>query len=110
MTDPNSLIGKAYDKDTFHCWHFIEECLPVPKLEDVHVDTAKGDVDKYLYLFKEVLTPVDNCIVLLGESHVGIWYNNGIYHNDTQGVRYESLRVMKMKYKGFKWYLLKQQF
>ena len=78
MIDVNTLIGKPYDKDNYHCWHFIEEVLPVPTLLDVHVDSAKGDVDKYLHLFTEMDEPKDNCIVLLGESHVGIWYNKGI--------------------------------
>lgn len=110
MTDINALIGKPYDHVSYHCWHFIEEVLPVPKLENVHADCAKADVDKYTELFNEIQFPTDYCIVLLGDTHVGIWYNNGIYHNDKSGVRYESYRVMKLKYKGFKWYSLKQTY
>ena len=110
MTNINTLIGKPYDKDNYHCWHFVEEVLPVPTLKDVHVDSANNDVEKYLHLFKEIDSPVDNCIVLLGDTHVGIYYKNGIYHNDKGGVRYESKRVMKLKYKGFKWYLYPQIF
>lgn len=108
MTDANTLIGKAYDKDTYHCWHLIEEVLDVPSLGQVHVDTALEDVDKYIDLFTPLVTPVNNCIVLLGKSHIGVYYNNGVYHADKPMVRYESLRVMKMKYKTIKYYEVKK--
>jgi len=51
MIDINTLIGKPYDKENYHCWHFIEDVLDVPLLKDVHVDTANDDVDKYIGLF-----------------------------------------------------------
>ena len=105
----NSLIGKAYNAETYHCYHFIESVLPVPKLKDVHVDTALNDISKYKDLFVEIDSPEDFCIVLLGDKHIGIYYNGGIYHADKPMVRYESMRVMKMKYKGFKWFLYPPQ-
>lgn len=104
MIDINSLVGKPYDKDNYHCYHFIEEVLDVPKLKDVHVDTAKNDIEKYKGLFKELIQPENYCIVVLGDTHVGIWYRFNIYHNDTHGVRCESERVMRMKYKYFTYY------
>lgn len=107
MININTLIGKAYDKDKYHCWHFIEEVLDVPTLADVHVDTANDDVDKYIGLFTEIEVPINNCIVLMGVSHVGLWYNNGIYHNDTHGVRYETIRALKYRYPSFKFYKVK---
>lgn len=107
MTDMSSLIGKPYHKEDYHCWHFIEEVLDVPTLAEVHVDTAQDDVEKYKGLFEEIKTPIDNCIVLLGSSHVGVWFRHNIYHNDTQGVRCESERVMRMKYPKFTYYKVK---
>lgn len=104
MIDMNNLIGKPYDKENYHCWHFIEEVLDVPTLSDVHVDTAKDDVEKYKNVFAEILEPTNYCIVLLGVSHIGIWYNGTIYHNDIHGVRSETLRVIKMKYASIKYY------
>lgn len=104
IKDPNTLIGKAHDARKYHCYHFIQETLDVPMLDDVSVDTAKDDVSKYKDLFTYLDTPVNNCIALLGDSHIGIYYDNGIYHNDTEGVRYEPLRNMKLKYKGIKYY------
>ena len=108
MIDINTLIGKAYNKDNYHCWTFIEDVLDVPKLKDVHVDTANDDVDKYIDLFTEIITPQKYCIVLMGRSHIGIWYNNGIYHNDIQGVRYETFRALKYRYPTFKYYKVKK--
>ena len=32
MIDINSVVGKQYDKENYHCWHFIEEVLDVPTL------------------------------------------------------------------------------
>lgn len=100
----NSLIGKPYDKENYHCWTFIEDVLDVPTLKDVHVDSALNDVEKYKGLFEELNTPEDYCIVVLGESHIGIWYQGNIFHNDTHGVRCESYRNMKLKYRTFKYY------
>lgn len=100
----NEFIGKPYDKEKYHCWHFIEEALDVPKLSDVHVDTAKGDVEKYKGLFEEIDTPEDYCIVLLGSSHVGVWFRHNIYHNDTHGVRCETERSLRMRYPYFTYY------
>lgn len=108
MIDPNKLIGKPYHEETYHCWHFIEEVMDVPTLSNIHVATANDDVDKYIDLFSEVKTPKDYSIVLLGRSHIGIWYKNNIYHNDIHGVRAESLRTIKMKYPSVKYYKVKK--
>ena len=104
MIDINTLIGKPYDKEAYHCWSFIEEVLDVPTLKDVHVDTANDDIEKYINRFTEIDKPVDYCLVLIGKNHIGIWYNGGIYHNDKRGVRYEPLRVLKFTYPSFKYF------
>ena len=108
MIDINKFVGKPYDKEKYHCYHFVEEVLDVPKLKDVHVDTANDDVDKYIDLFEELVQPENYCIILLGKSHIGIWYQYNIYHNDTAGVRCESERVMRMRYNTFKYYKVKK--
>ncbi len=102
--NPNSLVGKAFDHVDYHCYSFIEECLDVPRLDEVAVSTARNDIHKHKGLFELIEHPEDYCIVLLGDSHVGIYYNNGIYHNDICGVRYESMRVMKLKYNKVVYY------
>lgn len=102
--NPNELIGKKYDERTYHCWHFIEECLEVATLDDISVSTAKNDIVKYKNMYNEILEPSLYCLVVLGDSHVGIWLNGGVYHNDTGGVRYEPLRVMRLKYNKVRYY------
>lgn len=100
----NDLIGKPYHEINYHCYSFIEEVLNVPKLDDVHVATAKDDVNKYIGLFREKTFPTDFCIVLLGKSHIGVFFNGYIYHNDVKGVRAETVRAMKYRYNNFKFY------
>ena len=104
----NALVGKPYDKENYHCYHFIEEAINVPTLKDVHVDTAKDDVMKYKGLFTEIETPEDYCVVLLGSSHIGVWFRHNIYHNDTHGVRCESERTLRMRYTKFTYYKVKK--
>ena len=100
----NTLIGKSYNSTTYHCYDFIEECLNVPHLKDIHVDTVKNDIIKYKNLFCVLKEAEDYSIALLGDAHIGIYFKNGIYHNDTQGVRYEPLRTMKLKYKDISYH------
>lgn len=103
----NDLVGKPYDKINYHCYHFIEEVLDVPKLLDVHTNTAKDDVSHYKDLFEEIDEPEDYCIALLGISHIGIYYKGGIFHNDVQGVKYDRTRNIKLRYKSIVYYLKK---
>lgn len=104
LKNPNTLIGKTYDPIKYHCWHFVEECLDVPKIEDIAVSTAKGDINKNKILFKEVKLPTEYCIILLGKKHVGIYYCDGAYHNDKSGVRWEHLNTLNKIYGELKYY------
>lgn len=105
----NSYVGHAYNKDSFHCYTYLEKCMDVPILSDVHVETAKGDVDKYIDFFTELDTPENYCIALLGESHIGAYYNGGVFHADKPMVRYESMRVIKMKYKNVRYFKIRDK-
>jgi len=107
LTNPNDLVGKPYDKETYHCYHFIEECLNVPKLDDIAVGTVSNDIERYKDLFTLIVFPIDYSIVLLGKTHIGIYHDGRIYHNDTQGVRCESLRIIKLKYNSIKYFIVK---
>ncbi len=104
ILDPNYFIGREYNKDTFHCYTFLEECLNVPRLKDVAVDTAKNDIERYKNLFTEIETAINYCIIVLGDTHIGIMYGNGAYHCDRMGVRWESLRSLKLKYKKVEYF------
>jgi len=102
--DPDSLVGKPYDKKNYHCWHFIEECLEVPTLSDIAVDTAVQNIYENMPYFQECDTLDNYCLVLLGEKHIGIYYDNHIYHNDIGGVKCEPFRQIARKYTDVKFY------
>lgn len=104
LKNPNELIGKLYDEEHYHCYTFLEEVVDVPQLKAISVALASEDVAKHISKFKEIEEPFPYCIALLGESHIGLYFENGCYHNDTGGVRYEPLRSLKLKYKGVKFY------
>lgn len=104
IKNPNEIIGKEYNPHTYHCYHFMEECLNVPRLEDVATDTVLDDVIKYKDMFMPIKEPIAYCVALLGDKHIGIYLNDGVYHNDTTGVRYERLRNIKRKYKTVSYY------
>jgi len=98
IKNPDELVGTPYNKDTFHCWHFIETCLDVPKLDDIAIETAQKDIDKNKPYYVELKTPIDYCLALLCGKHIGIYYNNMIYHADRDMVKCETMRAMQRKY------------
>ena len=112
----NNLIGKPYNKNTFNCWTLIELIVPNAPKVDIEVDSVTTTVKK---IDKELKDNIDNFtypnmgeeiegdIVLFGHgdnmyNHAGVYYNNIIIHNDTQGVRTEKYDIMKNKYKNVK--------
>lgn len=103
----NQSIGTPFDSVSFHCYHFVQSILPVPNLFNIHIETAKDDVNKYRYLFEKIDTSEDFCVVLLGDKHIGVGYKDGAYHADKPSVRYETYRVLKMKYKTIEFYRIK---
>ena len=102
--NPDTLVGKPYDKETFNCYDFLCECTDMPSLNGIAVDAAIDNVNEYKPFFIERLEPVDYCIVILGDSHLGIVYGNGAYHADKDMVKYESFRVLRRKYNKLEFY------
>ena len=101
--NPNELIGKIYHPHFYHCYDFILECLDVPSLEEISVNTAQKDFDDNLKHFVQIDKAIDYCIAKLGNKHIGIYYQDGIYHNDIYGVRWQNLRTMSMQYNITYW-------
>lgn len=98
--DPKSLIGKAYKEDKYNCWDFVEEVLDnVPPVEYIHNKISKATADNHAQYFIEITEPKKICIARLNETHVGIYVDGFIYHNDTNGVRAEPLRAISKRYK-----------
>jgi len=103
-TEPDTLVGKEYDADTFNCWTFIETCLDVPTIKNISIDTAKEQIEENKPFFIERLEPVNYCLVLLGDHHIGIYKDGGVYHADRDRVKYEPIRNMRRKYKTISYY------
>jgi len=104
LREPDELVGKPYDAETFHCWHFIEECLDVPRLQHLSVDRAEENINDNLPFFIEREEPMDYCLVLLGTRHIGIYKNGNVYHNDRDAVKCQPLRVLKRLYNPITYY------
>ena len=104
LKDPNELVGKPYDSEMYHCWHFIEECLDVPKLHHIAVSTAQADFNENIPFFIEIDEPINYCLAVLGTKHVGIYKDNHIYHADRDMVKCESLRAMRRKYNTLRYF------
>jgi len=109
----NRLIGKAYDKESFNCYHLVQELVPcVPDF-----DTVVSRLLQSRYLNQDVYTDMrevtvfkDGDIILLGAEtkhlhHVGVFYQGLIVHADKPMVRAESLAHIQKAYpvmKGFR--------
>jgi len=102
--DPNELVGKPYHPIDYHCYSFIEECLDAPSLNGVAIETAKKSIDEYKPFFIVLDEPIDYCIALLGNTHTGIYFDGGIYHNDRVGVKYETMRSIKRRLAKIEFY------
>lgn len=102
--NPDTLVGKTYNKETYNCYDFVRECVDMPSLQGVAVDAAMENVNEYKPFFIQRLEPVDYCIVILGTSHLGLYYQGGVYHADRDMVKYESIRVLRRKYNMIEYY------
>ncbi len=104
LREPDELVGKKYDEETYHCWSFIEECLVVPTLHNIAVSRAEENVNDNMAYFIEMENPLNYCIVLLGKKHVGIYVSGNVYHNDIDAVKCQPLRALKRLYPSVKYF------
>ena len=102
----NSLIGREYNANTWHCWHLVCELVPcAPRIEAsvtcVRDAIRAGEVPINKMEFVKI--PRNGCVVMLGSRHstmhhAGVYYNDGVVHADKVGTRYEKMEVMEKKY------------
>lgn len=83
------MIGKHYVKNEYNCASFVAEWYR----EHLDVDLPVSDGFEFTRRFvvwmrkhfTEITQPVPHCLVLMetmmGEYHVGIWYDYSIWHN-----------------------------
>lgn len=79
------MIGKHYSND-YHCAHFVSEWYREKLNIVIPVDNCfeLSFVRWLRHNFTQVSRPVEKCLVrmrLNKESHVGVYADNGVYHN-----------------------------
>lgn len=79
------MIGKHYNTN-YNCAHFVSEWYK-EKLNITIPNEGHFELSFVRWLrnnFKQVVSPVDNCMVRMkkhGVSHIGVYADNGVYHN-----------------------------
>ena len=108
----NSLVGKPFDEEEFHCWHLVESLLPsAPRIKTVATTYSALKLMRKDYPdCREIENPMDMCIVLMGVdkdllSHAGVYFDNSIVHADRLGVRVEPMGQMLNRYPSMKFLL-----
>ena len=84
-------VGKHYSDD-YNCAHFVSEWYR-EKLNIVIPTNNQFELSFVRWLrhnFKQIDKPVENCLVSMKKdkmSHVGVYADNGVYHNFKPGHR-----------------------
>ena len=102
--NPDLLVGKPYNEENYNCYHFVAECLVMPSIDEIAVSHAKQQISDNLPHYEQLPAPIDYCLVLLGNKHIGTYYKGYIYHNDVHMVKADSLRVIQRKYAKIAYY------
>ncbi len=113
------LYARKYDADLYHCVHFVIDAAKLLFNYDysknfvlltdsaTHVWPSRKNISTGV----KVIRPVEGCIVymksLLGETHVGLFVDDGVLHLTKQGVLHQSLRQISVAYKKVKYYVSK---
>lgn len=109
-----SLIGRPYDAERFHCWTLVEELVPeAPKLKVIGgnytsaIKQFKEQINNNVKQYIEVRErPQSSDIVLAGNNyinHAGVLVEEDgtflVVHNDKNGVHVEPMYYFMKNYK-----------
>ncbi len=102
----NQLIGKPYNKETFNCYHLVQELVECAPDYDSVVSrlTQTRHLNEDVYDNLEDVTEFkDGDIVLLGRElkklhHAGVYHSGLIIHAETPSVRAETVKDMLRLY------------
>lgn len=102
----NELIGKPYDRETYHCWTLVMELQPkAPSIDTIasRMSAARLMNEEVYSGVIETDTPKDMDICLLGNRegvfhHAGIYFQGMIIHADMPAVRAEFLDIILNRY------------
>lgn len=113
----DQLFFREYDPKKYHCVHFVIECSQVIYGRDYTPcfigltnslsETIKTSRDT-VHRNKSIEKPCDGCIVLMtkydNSSHVGLYYENRIFHLDEDGPQRITLNQADIQFKRMRFY------
>ena len=109
-----TLIGKPYDKENYHCWHLVMELVPTaPSIDEV--GTMKNSLNlmnQEYKAYKPTNTPCDGDIVLLGRRadsyyHAGVYYQGRVVHALDPAVVFQPLSKLATSFSAIGFYTCK---
>lgn len=109
MIDWQQIEQIKYDKDNYHCEHFLIDIYrELTGIDLSHKLLVSGFFNiKNLRNFRKIIQPKSLSIVLFrdkNKAHVGLWYDNKVLHLDTKGVLLQPLDVVKIGFKRVDFY------
>lgn len=120
MKSIDPLLGREFDRDNYHCVHFLIESgkylfdydfshcfLGLTGSLNAELNPSKDSMSKGVL----VDSANDGTIVLMttldNRQHVGLWYGGRVLHLSEVGTRFESIRSIKRQYKKVRFYDVK---
>lgn len=117
MKSIDYLLDRQYDRENYHCVHFVIEAgqylfgydftdnfLGLSKPLDSNGHPSKHTVKNS----ERVQAPKDGTVVLMtkldNRLHVGLYYAGRVLHLSKSGVRYQSIRQLEREYKRLRFY------
>lgn len=113
----NDLFNCVYDKQRFHCVHFVIKAAKLLYQKDYSssfigltnsLDQALQTSRNTVIQNKRLEKPIDGCIVLMtyfnGSSHCGLFFRQRIFHLCEAGVQRITLEQAKPIYKRIRFY------
>lgn len=110
------LMGRVYDVDHYNCAHFVCEAWQYETGQDLahRMQGFLKTVSDRKFLktdmqqFTKLTTPVSPCVVVFHmpreSPHVGLFIRGKVIHISRDGVKFQSLDVVKMGFKRVSYY------
>lgn len=111
-----ALMRQPYDEATYNCAHFTVDAWYELTGNSLHeqlepllcAESEREMPGHVLERFKRTDEPVTPSIVVMergdGKLHMGVWWDNGIYHITQLGVHHATLARIGMEYRNLRFY------
>ena len=111
------LFFREYSPQKYHCVHFVIECAQVIYKLDytpcfIGLTSSLNETIKTsrttVHRNKSIESPIEGCIVLMtkydNSSHVGLYYENRVFHLDEDGAQRITLNQAELQFKRLRFY------